>query len=390
MLPTCKPYTEKTINRKLFSFLLTASTILTLVLPAYANSSNSLLLSNSPAVNREELISACKSFDFEWQKFLELNFLSAEQIEVVNVNTLLPSGSISQDNLSYKQRNICIESRNKFRSLIAVVKVTPESPIAKLFETFNNLNIPIESFVALKVLSKDRIIVFYNSSVQAREKILPPIVAKATLRVVSQQSGIPISQLYIVQSQYVSWSDDCLGLGSSEEVCTQALVSGWRVIVESIDWRWVYRTNKSGSLVRLESSASIIKPIIIPKSEVSLPLPQGTVFRATTTGGFAGLSFETILQDDGLVVQTNGSTAPPKTCQISPQQLEHFQQLINSSEFTRLNGLDYAAPVGAADFFTITFTSPTVTIRYSDAVLEGLPLSLGTVIQAWGQISNCT
>ncbi len=380
------------MNNKVFSSLLTAAIILTSVSPTHAGSPNLLTFNNSLTVTQEELISACKSFDAEWQKFLGLNSLSVEQIEVVNVKDLHLSVFFALDNPSYKPRNICVESGDKFRNLIATIRVTPESPLAKLYEAFDSLNIPIESVVALKVLDNGRVIVFYNSSLQTAKRFLPPIIAKAVLQAASQQSGLPIFQLRIVRAKYVIWPNGCLGLGGSDQVCTQALVPGWRVTVEGGQQRWVYRTNESGSLVLLEGGAGTIQPIEIPQNELPPPLPQGAVFRAITTGGIAGLSFETILQDDGRVIQveTNGTTPPREFCRISPQQLRQFQQLVESQKFARLNGLRYPEPVGSADFFSITFTSQVATVSYSDAVVERLPIPLENVIQAWNQILGCT
>jgi hypothetical protein len=50
-----------------------------------------------------------------------------------------------------------------------------------------------------------------------------------------------------------SWPDGCLGLARPGQVCTQAIVPGWRVVMTDGQNIWVYRTNSSGNVLRLES-----------------------------------------------------------------------------------------------------------------------------------------
>jgi hypothetical protein len=87
-------------------------------------------------------------------------------------------------------------------------------------------------------------------------KLLSQSLTDAIFKEVSQKSGIQASQLRIVKVERETWSDGCLGLGGSDGVCTQSLVPGWRVTVASGEQRWVYRTNESGSSVKLDEVAS--------------------------------------------------------------------------------------------------------------------------------------
>jgi hypothetical protein len=85
---------------------------------------------------------------------------------------------------------------------------------------------------------------------------LPAAVTEAIFNEVSRESEMDASKLRIVKVERESWSDGCLGLGGSDTVCTQSLVPGWRVIVASGEKVWVYRTNVSGSLVKLDEEAT--------------------------------------------------------------------------------------------------------------------------------------
>ena len=77
-------------------------------------------------------------------------------------------------------------------------------------------------------------------------------VRNSVLRHASQQSGLPTSALHIVHVQPQTWADNCLGLSNPEVLCTQMSVSGWQIAVASGQQRWLYRTNTSGSAIKME------------------------------------------------------------------------------------------------------------------------------------------
>lgn len=81
-------------------------------------------------------------------------------------------------------------------------------------------------------------------------------VSKSVLQYASQQSGLPISDLHIVQAKQQTWSDNCLGLHTSKAVCTHTLVPGWKVAVVSSKQSWIYRTDASGSVIKMEQATS--------------------------------------------------------------------------------------------------------------------------------------
>lgn len=92
----------------------------------------------------------------------------------------------------------------------------------------------------------------------------PPLstaVSHSVLRHASQLSGLPTSALRVIDAQPQTWSDHCLGLGESGVSCIQTPVSGWQIAVASEQQRWIYRTNKSGSIIKLE------RGIPLPKKE---------------------------------------------------------------------------------------------------------------------------
>jgi hypothetical protein len=82
---------------------------------------------------------------------------------------------------------------------------------------------------------------------------LPPQVAKAVIADLAKQQKIPPAKLKVMKYNRESWSDGCLGLPQPEEVCSQAIVEGWRVVVSDGSQKWVYRTDNSGRNIRLET-----------------------------------------------------------------------------------------------------------------------------------------
>ncbi len=77
-------------------------------------------------------------------------------------------------------------------------------------------------------------------------------IGNSVLLQASQELGLPTSGLRIVHAQPQTWLDKCLGLGESGVVCTPMSISGWQVAVASGRQRWLYRTNASGSVIKLE------------------------------------------------------------------------------------------------------------------------------------------
>ncbi|MBD2043408.1 hypothetical protein [Microcoleus sp. FACHB-672] len=81
---------------------------------------------------------------------------------------------------------------------------------------------------------------------------LPNPVAEAVLQDASSRSKLPREQLQIAGTQQQSWPDGCLGLAEPETFCPQIVVSGWKVTVQGKEKSFVYRTDNTGSLVKLE------------------------------------------------------------------------------------------------------------------------------------------
>ncbi len=216
---------------------------------------------------------------------------------------------------------------------------------------------------------------------------LPAKVANPVLKDASKRSNLPISDLRIVQAERQTWSDGCLGLAPPGVFCTAIVVPGALVAVAAGQQIRVYRTDESGGF-RLDEAASSI-PVPIPQSQLPPPLQPRVIFRSISSSGFAGLTIETNLRNDGQLVQVevnHGNTSQTKTSRISQQQLQQFEKLLEQQNFANFNGLDYPPPSNAADYSIVTLTSPNGTTRYSDIAQNRLPSRLQAVILAWDQL----
>ena len=227
---------------------------------------------------------------------------------------------------------------------------------------------------------------------------LPKSVSDRILQLASELLELPISQFQIIKAEQQTWNNACLDLQRPEERCMGVLTPGWRVTVKNKEQRLVYHSDREGSRIRFNQAASKLSEgnqsgggVQIPKDQLPQPLAQGEIFRAITTGGFANLHYQTTLMNDGRVIrvqvnQNNNTTSQQVIRQISRQELREFQRLLEQQKFAKLNQLDFPAPSGAADYFTVTLTSKTATTRYADIGTEQLPTSLQSVIQAWSKI----
>ncbi len=105
---------------------------------------------------------------------------------------------------------------------------------------------------------------------------LPNSVKSRVIRDAAQRLGQPVSNFFIMQVQQKTWKDGCLELRDANTICSQVLVPGYRVIVGTKGQSLVYHTNKSGSVIKLNTKASEITDNGLP-SQV-----KDTVLKAAT------------------------------------------------------------------------------------------------------------
>lgn len=124
-------------------------------------------------------------------------------------------------------------------ALAATYNTATNSPI------FNNLVFPRDK--------STRELTFLTSK-QTAVPTLPPQIYTAIQNDLQQRTRISRNNFTITSFTPRTWSDACLGLASSNQMCAQVMIPGWRVVVSSNNPQntWVYRTNRDGTSLRLE------------------------------------------------------------------------------------------------------------------------------------------
>ena len=107
---------------------------------------------------------------------------------------------------------------------------------------------------------------------------LPDSVKSRVIRDASQRLGQPVSNFFIMQTQEKTWKDGCLELRDANTVCSQVLVPGYRVIVGTKGQSFVYHTNKSGSVIKLNTKASEITDNGLPSQVKDTVLKAASEF----------------------------------------------------------------------------------------------------------------
>lgn len=258
----------------------------------------------------------------------------------------------------------------------------------------------------------------------AKATSIPPEIVDGLRQDLSQRTGVPANQLKLVESSAETWTDGCLGLAQADEMCTQAMVNGWRVVFTQGDRQWVYRTNGNGRTFRLEpqttaqtkplrlvSKVNRVQPAKIPIAELPPRLEKNVVFRAIASGGFTGQTIQTTLYRDGRLARQQGGSDRPLTHaqvqtmvqeqtpvaqaslsaqvqQVPLERVRQFMQVLRQNRLHKLDRADFRATPGSADVITTTLSCQSCTIRYADSIQAELPTNLQTVIQAWHELTR--
>jgi hypothetical protein len=251
--------------------------------------------------------------------------------------------------------------------------------------------------------------------------VLPAAMVNTLRQDLSKKTGIPAKKLRVVEASARTWNDGCLGLGKPNELCTQALVPGWRVVMTNGTQRWIYRTDQTGRIYRLESPAanpnapikksvlptpprptssqpgglvaeSGLTPRLIPTAELPAPLSDEVVFRAVSSGGFTGRTTQMTLLSDGRLVRESlrldGTASTPEIRQLPVAQVRQFRRSLKQHKFQQFHRQAYPATPGSADFITVTLVSHNGAVRYADSIQAQLPEALQAIIANWGQLTQ--
>lgn len=102
----------------------------------------------------------------------------------------------------------------------------------------------------------------------------------AALSLLSQTLNLPPGQITLVSTEAMTWPDGCLGVARPGVMCTQALVEGYRVLLEAEGRQYEVRTNLSGSAAVLAGGAevgSMVEIVLIRQLAGNLGLDEGSI-----------------------------------------------------------------------------------------------------------------
>ena len=228
-----------------------------------------------------------------------------------------------------------------------------------------------------------------NKSGEVSRNNLPKNITEKILAQASRDARLPVSKLRVVTAKPQQWTDSCLEIEGNNPACNPEMVKGWQVTVSDGRNQWVYRV---GEVVKIKldpnykpiTTSPSIKSAIIPSNELPPPLQPGVIFRQIVSGGFAGRVEKTILMNDGRLIHYRNSQG--KVVQISPQQVQGFQQLLENHSFADMKNHSFPAPTGAADYIIYTLTTGEGTVEYNELSLNLLPQNLQVVVKAWNDL----
>ncbi|MGI0487790.1 hypothetical protein ACN4EK_20305 [Pantanalinema rosaneae CENA516] len=240
-----------------------------------------------------------------------------------------------------------------------------------------------------------------NEISQNQPAQLPPAIANALRQDINKRTQIPVGNIQVSEATPKTWANGCLELATPDEMCSMAMVNGWRVVLTEGSQRWVYRTDDAGRNFRLETATNTqttvpqpgqIQSSRIPTNEMPANLQKGVILRSIASGGFIGRTVQTTLMSDGRLIQETlsptGNSSNSQVRQLSRQQVYQLQQRLDQYRIKRYDRQSFPATPGSADYITVTLSGRFGTVRYADSIQDQLPPTLQQVIDTWNQLTR--
>ena len=149
----------------------------------------------------------------------------------------------------------------------------------------------------------------------------------------SESLDVSPDDITVISTEEVEWPNGCLGIQQEGLMCTEAIVPGFRVILEANGREVEYRTNEDATQV----------------------LPATVLMTWTREGGIAGFC-------DHLMVYLSGEVQKT-SCKADQVTEERWNSVLSKTEITKLNewvesyghvNIDASDPQGVADRMVVT------------------------------------
>lgn len=79
-----------------------------------------------------------------------------------------------------------------------------------------------------------------------------PKTTLAAMQALNQATGISVNEIKVASIEAVQWSDSCLGLAKSAELCAEVITPGWIIFLEAEGKIYEFHTDLSGKNIRLK------------------------------------------------------------------------------------------------------------------------------------------
>jgi hypothetical protein len=76
----------------------------------------------------------------------------------------------------------------------------------------------------------------------------PQAVVEVTLKF-SQDTGISMDEIMIIDYEEVDWPDACLGISQEDQACAQVITPGYRVVLAANGEEYTFRSDLDGMLI---------------------------------------------------------------------------------------------------------------------------------------------
>jgi hypothetical protein len=155
----------------------------------------------------------------------------------------------------------------------------------------------------------------------------------AAVTALSENLGLSAESIKLVSTEAMEWPDGCLGVQEEGVMCTQAIVPGFRIILEANGREVEYRTNEDGTQVR----------------------PATVLIRWKREGGIAGFC-------DYVTVYLSGGVHK-SSCKGGEASEERLTDILSEEEIAKLDqwvmdygtiSIDASDPKGVSDRMVVT------------------------------------
>jgi 2C-methyl-D-erythritol 2,4-cyclodiphosphate synthase len=109
---------------------------------------------------------------------------------------------------------------------------------------------------------------------------------RAALTALSEQLNLSADKITLVSTEAVEWPDGCLGIVRMGVMCTQAVVPGFKIILEANAQKYEFHTNQDGSVVMLAESAqdsAEVEQALIKQLAANLGIKESDISVASRT-----------------------------------------------------------------------------------------------------------